>query len=104
MNLLSRLLAKRGIEKVDDLDLEEQATFKQWEKILSDSEISVEKIAEFCKGQIHIIEGKWKANPGSENPKLITYHVIYKTLVELIEGPKAERENLERYLNQLLQQ
>lgn len=103
MNLISRIMEKRGIKNVEDLDREERATLERWEKILSESEITVNKIREFCAAQISTIEGKWRANPENPSVNLIHYHNVYKTLLSLIDGPRSERENLERYLNQLLE-
>ena len=104
-NLLLRLLKKRKIENVEDLDKDEKADFDRWNRILSEGEISVEKIAEFCGNQIKLIEMQWKNldNDIKKNERLIISHTIYSTLVNLIESPQAEKENLEKYLVELLE-
>ena len=101
--LLLRLLQKRGITK-DDLDKEEKQTFDNWERILSEGEISVEKIGEFCKMQIRMIETQWKNldNKDEKNKRLMMLHIVYSSLLQLIEAPQTERENLEKYLTDLL--
>jgi len=53
--LLSKLFAKRGITSVNELSPDEQATFKKWDAILSEGDITVEKIVEFCENQLKVI-------------------------------------------------
>ena len=102
--LLNRLFQKRKIEDVTKLSEEEQATFDTWEKILSEGEINVDKILKFCWSQISAIELQWKNLDNNErkNERLILMHTIYKTLIGIIEAPRAEKESLEKYLNDLL--
>ncbi len=102
--LLNRLLRKRKIEDVTELKEDEKVTFDTWERILSEGEITVDKIVEFCLSQINVIEIQWKNldNPEKKNERLILMHTIYKTLVNLIKAPRTEKENLEKYLNDLL--
>lgn len=104
-NKLNQLLDKRGIKDVSELDEYEKRDFDRYNKILSKGSISVKKIEEFCINQIQIIEGKWKDldNSKEKNDKLITFHVVYKSLLELIKAPSTEKENLERYLNSLIE-
>lgn len=101
--ILSKLLNRRGIKDVSELKGDEKATFDKWQGILSE-EITVETIAEFCRRQISAIEAQFRdmANTGSKNDRLICQHVVYKSILEAITAPKAERENLEKYLESLL--
>ena len=103
-NLLYRLLHKRGVKDVTELDDFEKQDFEKWNKILSGGELTVEKIKQFCESQVKVIEGQWRNldNVKEKNERLITQHIIYKTLLELIEAPNKERENLETYLESLL--
>ena len=102
-DILNKILARRGL-KLEDLDKEEKKTFDQWDKVLSKDELTLEDIKEFCKAQCSIIENKWKSYDIDQSKKaeMISYHVVYKTLLAVIESPKVEREGLERNLNQLL--
>ena len=103
-SILLKLLAKRGIKSVDELDAEEKATFQEWDKILSKEELTLEDVKEYCKTQCAVIEGKWK-DYGTANVKKaewIPYHTVYKTLLAVIESPKSAREALEQNLNNLI--
>ncbi len=102
--ILNKLLEKRGIEDVSKLTQEEAATFDTWNRILSDGEITLDKILEYCGAQVGAIELQWKNldNTPQKNERLILMHTIYKGLMNLISAPRAERETLEKYLNDLL--
>jgi len=104
-NLLTKLLQKRRIKDITELSKEEKADVDKWQKILSEEEITVDKIVAFCKAQIKIIETNWKNldNQSTKNERLIVLHTVYSTLIEVIGAPKIERETLEKYLNDLLQ-
>lgn len=103
-SLISKLFEKRNIKDTKDLDEAERVTFDRWERILSGSEVTVAKIAEFCRAQRKIIETGWSdlSSPPINNGRRIILHSLYGTLLDVIEGPKAEREALEKYLNSLL--
>ena len=102
--ILQRILKKKGIEKIIDLEPEEKATYDEWDRILSEGDITVEKILGFCENQINLIQMKWRDLDNSEkkNERLIALHTAYSMMKEMITGSKAERENLERHLNELL--
>ena len=102
--LLAKLLQKRGIESFDKLDKEEKQTYDEWEKILSKEELTIEDIKQFCNSQLGVIKGKW-SNLDTDTDKkkdLIPYFVVYSTLLQAIDSPKATRETLEIQLNNLL--
>lgn len=100
MNLLSRLLKKRGIKDTSELSPEERADFERWKGILSGGEITVEKILDFCNTQKSLIETQWenKDNSKEKNERLIVAHTIYSKLVKLITAPQAEKASLEKFL------
>ena len=112
MSILDLFLKKRGIGGPEELDdtpnsdgsPTEKQNFEIWRKILSKDELTIEDIKLFLQGQIGIIENKWKdmSLPQEKKAEFVTYHTIYKTLEQAISAPKAEREQLEVYLNQLL--
>lgn len=104
MFILDKIFKKRGIEDSTQLDEAEQKTYDNWRKILSEGDITVEKIKEFCAQQLSIIENKFKEldNSPEKNQRLIISHNIYKALLDCIEKPKKDKEHLEKYLQELL--
>lgn len=105
MNILDRILAKRGIKDITELDKEEQKTFQEWKTVLSKDELTTEDIKIFCQSQINVIEGKWADLNTDQTRKaeLIPYHTTYKLLLAAINSPKQARESLEAQLQQLIQ-
>lgn len=103
-NILTRLLEKRGIKDATELQGEEKTQFEKWRAILSKEELTTEDIKQFCQQQVGIIESKWKdyALKNESKAELIPYHIVYKTLLAVIDGPKVAREQLEKYLNELI--
>lgn len=104
-DILTKLLRKRGIDSLDQLDKEEKQTFENWQKILSKEELTLEDVKHFCQTQCEIIKGKW-SNYDLENAKkaeLIPYFTVYNTLLAAIDSPKSARSQLEQHLNQLVQ-
>jgi len=110
-SLLYRLLKKKGVESIDELDNNplpdgspsEKQTFEDYRKILSKKELTTKDIKEFCKSQLRIIEGKWQ-NLNIKNKRkaeMIPYHTVYKTLLMVIKSPKSKREQLEKQLLEL---
>lgn len=102
-SLISKLLKKRGIDSLDELNQEERVTFDTWQSVLSKETLSTDDIKEFCNSQIAVIEGKWRdMNGESKKADLIPYHTVYKMLVEVIDSPQKARKALEQQLEQLL--
>lgn len=101
--LLEKLLKKRGINNVNDLNTEEKAQFDTWQSQLSEGEITVKRISDFCQLQLDIIKAQMKGidNSPAKNERLTIYFNIYDTLLNLINSPQAERESLVKYLEQL---
>jgi len=102
--LLDKLLKKRKIADVSHLGEVEKENFDQWSRILSEGEITVKTIEEFCQGQLNKIEAGFKDMDKSneEKARLTILHGVYKSLINIISGPLVERETLEKYLNSLL--
>lgn len=105
-SLLRKLLDKRGLKDTHELKPEEKQTYDDWQRILSTGEISVQKIKDFCHNQVMMIQGQWKNldNDQRKNDRLITMHTVYTTLLNVIESPNKERESLERFLTQLVEE
>src|SRR3990167_5697244 len=106
MNILSKLLAKRNIKDISELDGEERKTYEIWQEVLNKEEMNVEDIKNFCKSQIGVIEGKF-ANyeiDAYKKSELVPYFVAWNLLLKAIEGPKSQKVALENHLEQLLKQ
>lgn len=100
--IISRLLRKRGINDVNELDSDEKKTFEAWQEVLQKEELSVEDIKNFCRMQVEIIETKWSDYNSSNKSEMIPYHTIWTMLLKAIEGPKQAKVALEKNLEQLL--
>ena len=103
--LLSKLLARRGIKDIEELDKDEKAWFDDKQRILGQpDEITIEDFKKFCKTQIGVIEDQWKNldNSSQKNERLITLHTVYSSILKVATANKMERELLEDHLNQLL--
>ena len=103
-DILAKILRKRGLNSVEELDKDEKQTFQNWQAVLSKDELTIEDVKNFCQSQVDVIEGKWADLNTSQDKKaeLIPYHTVYKTLLLAIDSPKAQRENLENQLNNLI--
>lgn len=98
---LSKLLEKRGIENVEDLTPEEQATLERYKLILSGEAVTVDTLKAFCQNQIRIIEASCNGKEPLSMMQQACIHV-YINLLKAIEAPEAERESLEKYLQQII--
>lgn len=101
MSILERLLNKRNIDKVEDLAPDEQEQIRKWKAVLSGETVTVDTLKAFCQSQIRIIESKCDGVNPLTNLQQASMHV-YLNLLKAIEAPEAERESLEKYLTQLL--
>ena len=105
MSILQKYLNKLGLTDTTELTPNEKQDYDRWSKVLSEGDITVDKIKEFCEKQLSIIENKFKEldNTQEKNTRLITMHTVYKTIITMIDSPKSEREQLEKYLNNLIE-
>lgn len=101
MSILPKWLAKRGIEKEEDLSPEEKVVFDRYKLILSGELVTIQTLKAFCQNQLSIIlascDGKNTLSPIQQ----AGIH-IYTNLIKAIDAPMAERESLERMLEQEL--
>ena len=106
MNLIEKLLQKRGIKEVKDLSPEEKVNFDNWQLVLNKEELTMEEFKKFMQSQVEAIENRWKDLLVSKESKaeLIPYHTVYKILLSVVDAPKSMKEALEIQLNQLLNQ
>lgn len=103
MSVLTKYLDKLGVTS-KDLSNDEKKDFDRWNAILSDGEMSLEKVLEFCKAQKGFIEVQMSDinNSTQKNERLIILNTVYTKLINIIEAPQAEKEALEKYLNSLI--
>ena len=103
-DILAKILQKRGLSSVEELDKEEKQTFDQWQATLSKDELTIQDVKDFCQNQVDIIEGKWTDLNIRQEQKgeLIPYHTVYNLLLRVLDSPKDAREALEKNLQQLL--
>ena len=103
-NILSKIFKKRGIKDITELDKEEMQQFEQWQAVLNKEEIQIKDIVEFCEGAKNMIEAQFGDIDMEDRKKsmLALQHSIYRTFTELIHAPTTEKENLTRYLTDLL--
>ncbi len=102
-NKLSRYIEKKKID-IANLTVEEQATFEQWEKTLSDEPVTVESLTEwleFRKSAVGDSLGSLENSPRKQD-KLIIWQALLTQMIKLIKAPKAEREALEIHLQSML--
>ncbi len=112
MSILDRFLQRRGFKSADELDNTpnsdgsptERETFNKWRAVMNKEELTIPDLKQFLQGQIGMIELRWKdmSLDSAKKAELIPYHTIYKTLEQVLSAPKAEREQLEAQLNQLI--
>lgn len=100
--LLQNWLNKIKITDVNKLSTDEKATFDDWNRVLSEGEITVEKITQFCKAQKRIVETQYTNPDNSEKKDHILKASLgfYNSMLNLLESPKAEKEAIEKDLIQ----
>lgn len=103
MSILTKYLDKLGVT-TKDLSPEEKKDFDRWHAILSEGEITTDKILQFCKTQKGYIEAQMANmdNSTQKNERLVILNTVYTKFINLIEAPEVEREALEKYLNGLI--
>jgi hypothetical protein len=86
---------------VEDLEPEERAVFDKYRLILTGDSVTTDSIKEFCRSQIDLIESKCDGvNPITTIQQACIH--VYRNILKAIEAPEAERESLERYLQQII--
>ena len=102
--LLERLFKKKNLT-LETLSVDEKTDYDRWRKILSEGDITVERIEEFCRSQNSLIESQWRDlnNEHRKNDRLLAMHVVYSSILTAIKAPKIERERLEQYLTSLIE-
>jgi hypothetical protein len=112
-NLLTKWLEKRGVKSPDELDNTpmpdgsptELEVFNEYKAGLAKQDLTLEDLKNYCLAQISVIESKWAdySIDDSKKSQLIPYHTVYKTLINVIDGPVAVRTAMEKQLEKLTQ-
>jgi len=102
--LIQQLFEKKGITKLGDLAPDEKAKYDEWQATIDGTEVTVEKLKEFCEKQIKIIEDVYsRAEQTDKKDTMLRASLhVYLNLLKLMESTEAERASLERYLTDLL--
>ena len=97
---IEKLMAKRGLKDVNSLNDEERAAVAGWERRLSKPDLTVPDVADFCRERLAAIEGRWADSTVSdgERLRLVERHCVFKAVLGAIDGPRQEREEMERWL------
>ena len=104
-NLITQYLEKRGInDPAIDLTPDERITLEGWKKIMSNGEMTVDRIKEFCEYQTGLIEAQFRDPSKSDREKanLTLIYSVYSSVRNMIVSPIAEREALEKHLTSLI--
>lgn len=101
--LLQRLLQKRNVD-IKELSDDEKKDFDRWESKLQGKDLTVATISDYCKAQLVKIETQWDNldNSDKKNERLILLHTVYGKLVKMIASSDKEREELEKYLDSII--
>ena len=104
MDILSRLLGKRGIKDVSELSTEEQETFNQWKKTLSEDTVDIDTIKGFCDYQLSLIDQGFKDldRTPQKTERLVLLHNVYSSLKGIIDNPQVAKKSLVEYLTGML--
>jgi len=110
--LLSKLLHRRDIKDVTELSNaplpdgspSERQMFENYREILSKDELTIQDVRNFCAVQIEVIETKWKDLNLRQEQKAewLPYFTVYRSLLLALDSPKMVRQNLEKYLTDLI--
>lgn len=102
--LIKAFFEKKGIEKISDLKPDERIEYDRWQAIIDGTEVTVEKIREFCKYQVKLIEEKFASGDNTDKQDAFfkaSLH-IYINILKLIEASEEDRKNLEKHLSSLI--
>ena len=103
MSLLDKWLIKAGIKNLEDASPEERVVYDNYRRVLSGETVTVEKIKDFCRSQLDLIENKFAASTEGGNDAYLKACIhVYLNILKAIEAPEAERESLERHLTQII--
>jgi hypothetical protein len=103
-SLISKIWDKQGIKSINDLSIPEKQEYDRWQQIMEGSDVTVDKLKDFCISQIKLIEGKYASGDNTDKQDMFlraSLH-IYLNLIKLIDAPEIDRKNLEYYLITLI--
>ena len=100
--ILTEILTKLGL-KYEDLNSDEKETYRNWEEVLVNKEMTMENIKQFLNTVILQIETDLiqPDNSDKKDSFLKAQLRCYKTILFFIESPKQSKDYLEAYLSTL---
>lgn len=110
-SLLNKWLEKMGVKSPDELDNTpmpdgsptELEVFNEYKAGLAKKDLTLDDLKNYCTAQVSVIEAKW-ADYGLDQTKkaqFIPYYTVYKAMINVIDGPVAVREAMEKQLENL---
>lgn len=104
MNLLAQYLRKVGVERYDDLNSEEKATFRQWEQALEGRRLTDEDVRGFLDRELEeSIQTLISKNLNEREDTFLKMKVDFiRRLTGFLDSPKAEKKALEQLIQQQL--
>ncbi len=103
MSLLSKWLAKRNIEHIEDLTPEELSIYNSYKRILIGEHLTIEAIREFCRVQINLIEDKFASRGKTTDDEYLRACLhVYLNIERCITAKEQERKAIEDHLSQLI--
>lgn len=103
--LLEKLLLKRGIKEIKDLDIEtgEKVLYERLNQDLS-KKIDLDYIKGFCEKNLKNVQGQMRSldNSNQKNERLILLQNVYSAILEVINSSPVERINAEKEIEDLL--
>lgn len=105
MSVLSQFFERKGIDPAD-LNAEEKATLEQWKNTFTqaDKDVTVADILAFCDMNIKQIEVEFRSfdTPPEKRERQVIAYSTYVAIRNLINAPREQREQFEKYLSTLL--
>jgi hypothetical protein len=99
---LSAIFQKLGIRGIDDLKPAEQATFKQWEAILTKPETTIDDLKKLLPKELERANHELQSFENSEKKDMFykAYARLLEDITKIIITPEKERNQLKLMLQQ----
>jgi intergrase/recombinase len=100
--MLEQILAKLNLKSIDELKPAERATWQQWARILSKTDVTIEELKKFLPQELEraTIELRKHENSPQKDSYYKAYGDIISLLTKFITSPEKEREQLKAMLKQ----
>ena len=104
MSILDKFLKKKGIEKYEDLNTEEQETYRQWEEMLVGRRLTDQEIEKFFIAELDDVLDKIpKQIDGSRNDMFLKMKLDFiRSVQRFLALPKTEKEMAEKTIESMI--